>query len=140
MEQIEENHYKPDFEILDRYINFSSELLRLSLLAITGIGSLIMLSIGEKNDIHMMAQDQKYFFITILLFALTSGAALFHRFYASDSMSYHISYLRTKTEKQKTGRRTYLKRAEWSLITAEWLFGFSVIAFVYALAHFLKIV
>jgi hypothetical protein len=39
LNEIKENQYKVDFEISKGYINFSSELLRLSLLSMGGFGA-----------------------------------------------------------------------------------------------------
>src|ERR1700735_1944155 len=50
MSAIEDNEYKPDFEILDRYLKFSSELLRISLLAIGGFGTIVLVKLkGEES-------------------------------------------------------------------------------------------
>jgi hypothetical protein len=137
MSNLEENDFKPDFEIADRYINFSSELLRLSLFAISGIGALIILYIEKKEEVQLTDYDKWWIILIISLFALTAGVSLFHRFYASDSMSYHIAYLRKKTQEEKDGRTRCLKRAEKSLILAEYLFGLAIIVFVIALFQFL---
>ena len=45
LKEIEENQYKVDFEISKGYIDFSSELLRLSLLAMGGFGALVLIKI-----------------------------------------------------------------------------------------------
>lgn len=135
--EIEEQNYKPDFEIADKYISFSSELLRLSLLAITGIGALIMYSFDKDSSLHLTQVDKYLFFITLFFFALASGTALGHRFWASDSLSFHIAYLRTKNPEEKTGRRLCLKRSASFLIYTEFLFGFAIIVFVYTIFQLL---
>ena len=50
-----DNDYKePDFEIMDRYINFSAELLRISLLAIGGFGAIMLIKLkNESNTISI---------------------------------------------------------------------------------------
>lgn len=45
-----DNDYKPDIEIMDRYINFSAELLRISLLAIGGFGAIILIKLKSQNN------------------------------------------------------------------------------------------
>jgi hypothetical protein len=134
MSDLNEMDYQPDFEIADKYINFSSELLRLSLLAITGIGALMMYSFDKESNLHLTMLDKYLFFLTLFFFALASGTALGHRFWASDSLSYHIAYLRKKTQeekqKEKVGRRLCLKRSANFLIYTEFLFGFAIIIFV----------
>lgn len=135
--EVAEQDYKPDFEIADKYINFSSELLRLSLLAITGIGTLILFTFKEGSILHLTLFDKYMLFATLLIFALASGAALAHRFWASDSLSYHIAYLRKKTQNEKDGRKACLKRAGNFLILTEYLFGFALFFFVITLFQFL---
>jgi len=49
LKEIEENQYKVDFEISKGYIDFSSELLRLSLLAMGGFGALVLIKIKGEN-------------------------------------------------------------------------------------------
>ncbi len=79
---------------MDRYINFSSELLRISLLAIGGFGTIILIKL--KNESNAIPLNHLIFlYISICCFAVCAGLALFHRFYASDCMSWHISFLRS---------------------------------------------
>jgi hypothetical protein len=137
MDTINDCDYKPDFELADKYISFSAELLRLSLLAITGIGALIMYSLKEKPDVQLTLCDKYWLFATLLLFALASGGALAHRFWASDSLAYHIAYLRTKAPKEKAGRKFCLKLSGNLLIATEILFGIAIIAFVITILRLL---
>lgn len=137
METINDCDYKPDFELADKYISFSAELLRLSLLAITGIGTLIMYSLKEKPEIQLTSYDKSWLFITLLFFAFASGGALAHRFWASDSLAYHIAYLRTKAPQEKGGRRFCLKLSGYLLIITELLFGVAIIAFVITILQLL---
>ena len=133
MEPIHDSNYKPDFEIADRYINFSSELLRLSLLAITGLSSVIFLSLKKESALQLDRDTKAWIFTSLVFFALTAGASLFHRFFASDTMSYYIAYLRTKDPKEKEGLNRCLRRSKYSLIAAECLFGGAVIVFAIAI-------
>jgi hypothetical protein len=92
LKEIDESQYKVDFEILKGYIDFSSVLLRLSLLAMGSFGALILIkSKGEAKDtLPQFLQQPALFIIAMGLFALCSGATLFHRYFASDSMSWYI--------------------------------------------------
>jgi len=137
MLDITENNYKPDFEIADKYINFSSELLRLSLLAITGIGALIMYTFKGDSNLHLTLFDKYRFFTALIFFSLAAGTSMFHRFYASDSLSYHIAYLRKKTKDEKDGRTKALKKAEMFLIITEYLFGIAIVIFGIAILKLL---
>jgi hypothetical protein len=135
MSAIEDNEYKPDFEILDRYLKFSSELLRISLLAIGGFGTIVLVKLKGEESAGSLT-NLTFLFLSICFFALCAGSALFHRFYASDSMSWHVAYLRAKhadnfaqAEKEKAGRNKMLRRSSFALILAEILFGISVALF-----------
>ena len=95
MPSLDDCDYKPDFEILDRYLDFSSELSRISLLAIGGFGAILLVKLKSEHVIGSL-NDLLYLFIAICFFALCCGFSLFHRFFASDSMSWYISHLRAK--------------------------------------------
>src|SRR4051812_47706676 len=84
--------YKQDLDILDRYVNFSSELLRLSLLGISGFGALVLYSKGGGKSGHDLLTEHvsPILFTAVVFFAITAGLTLSHRFIATDSMSYHI--------------------------------------------------
>lgn len=137
---IDEKQYKVDFDIANGYINFSSELLRLSLLAITGFGALIL--IRDKNEpiVSNLLQKPSFLIISMFLFTLCACATLFHRYFASDSMSWYISWLRSyavgNTEKAKTEQEGFyrmLNGANITLIIAEVLFGGAVLFFMIAI-------
>jgi len=65
MDDIKEIDYKPDFELADRYISFSSEILRLSLLAITAISSLMIFAFEKETAILTTMQNNKCLFIAL---------------------------------------------------------------------------
>ena len=130
-----DNDYKPDFEILDRYISFSSELLRISLLAIGGFGTIVLIKLKKENS-GLQLGDLSLIFISICVFTLCAGLSLFHRFYASDSMSWHIARIRArgvndkeKEEKQRIGLRKALKMSAGYLIATEIVFAIAVVLF-----------
>src|SRR5688572_26715800 len=78
--------YKPDFEIRNSYIDFSSELLRLSLIAMGGFGALVLAKIenGQKNIIIDLLTDPGFLLASMILFTMCVASTLFHRYYASD--------------------------------------------------------
>ena len=138
MKEINEKDYKPDFELADRYINFSSEILRLSLLAMTGVGALIIFSLEKGATSKLSLSNMNLFFFSLLFFALAAGASLSHRFFATDSLSYHIAYLRTNSGNEKNGRNLRLKLSAIFLIISEFLFAIAVILFVIAVYSLLN--
>lgn len=121
--------YNPDLDILDRYINFSSELLRLSLLGISGFGALVLYSKGSNNNNLLTAHVSSTLFTAVVFFAISAALALSHRFIATDSMSYHIAYIRKKDPAEKAGRDKRFHISKWLLITAEFAFGIAVLFF-----------
>lgn len=130
-----ENDYKLDFEILDRYLNFSSELLRISLLAMGGFGAILLINLKNENE-NLHLSKFPSLFISICFFSVCAGLALFHRFYASDSMSWYISYLRAKADKneikstkEQIGMHKALHKASIFLILTEIIFAVGIIFF-----------
>ncbi len=146
LKEINENQYKVDFDISKGYIDFSSELLRLSLLAMGSFGALILIRIkGEANEALPDFLHQPGLFITAMIFfALCAGSTLFHRYYASDCMSWHISWLRAanegkteEAEKERIGLHKMLALSKWALIISEYLFGGGVLFFMLAIFQLL---
>ncbi len=132
---LEENLYKPDFEIAGKYIDFSSEILRLALLAITGVSTFVILTMTEDYKIKLSPLQLKFFFNSILGFSLTAAATLFHKYFAYDSLGWQIDFLRKETKEVRTSWISCLRKAGYSLIVAELLFGYSVIALLIAFYH-----
>jgi|SRR5687767_11303226 len=143
---LDEALYKPDFEIRNSYIDFSSELLRLSLIAMGGFGALVLAKIENgQNNINDLLNDSGFFLASMILFTICVASTLFHRYYASDCMSWYISWLRAeengdtrKAEIQYTGYHKMLKRSTRSLILAEFFFGGGVLFFIIGIIKILK--
>lgn len=110
--------YAADFEISKRYIDFSSELLRLSLLAITGICYLLFVS----ENFKVCDCDLDKFIVALTLFIISSCFALAHRFYATDALSYHIAFLRKQNPNQKAGLKRCLKMCNLYIIGCQYVF------------------
>ena len=137
--------FEYDRSLGDVYCAFSSELLRLSLLGIGGVGFLV-------TNLHYQPKSAEFLFLIAgcLLFLSTgAGAALMHRFLASDSLAFHIRALRLELRNapgdredsccEKSGRQY---RFWWSSICL-WISGVALwlgvvclgIAFLFALSH-----
>ena len=81
-----------DWKTADNYTAYSAELLRMALLAITGIATLLFkISGGSAGTIPKVAQSFKYGFFA---FMVCAACALWHRYVATDAMVYYIGYLR----------------------------------------------
>lgn len=146
LKEIDDAQYKVDFEISKDYIQFSAELLRLSLLAMGSFGALVLIKIkGEAGSTAPFLHDPDLFLLAMVLFAGCAGASLFHRYFAADGLSWYVAWLRTDAEgdtkralEERTGFHRLLKRSKWSLIAAEIFFGGGVLVFVIALFCLLK--
>jgi len=116
---IDTERLKADFEVLDRYQSFSSELLRLSLL---GIGALAFLlkevftraKSDEANPyvilIFSSPSITNLVSASVVFFAIAAACALGHRYYSSDAMTYHIRYLRLRNATPSVDLPAYEKQ------------------------------
>ncbi len=99
-QSVEENCYKADLAILDRYQAFSSEIVRLALLGIAGYGFLLSNVVLKGISGSPAAFSDRFFNHPKLLaaglafLALSACAALAHRYFSTDCMSHFIRRLR----------------------------------------------
>ena len=101
---IDENRIKPDFQILEKYQNFSSEILRLSLIGVGAYAFLFKEIFAKKPEeakplVELVQKSplNKYLIVAgIIFFAMAAACTLVHRYYSSDLMAFHIRYLRIK--------------------------------------------
>jgi hypothetical protein len=89
--QLSKDALEQDWKVTDGYVSYSAELLRLALLAITGIAA-ICLKLLDKGT--LLSVSVRTFRVPLLLLLLSSGCALAHRFISTDSMYFHIEGLR----------------------------------------------
>ncbi|WP_264530315.1 hypothetical protein [Flavobacterium sp. N502540] len=139
---VDESDYKADFIISENYIKFTGELLRLSLLAIGGFGTLLVAKM--KREGFGAELDYSGFIIALVCFVFCSGACMCHRFFATDSMSWFISLLRTqknddivKIDKERKGMYRALKLSNIFLVLSGISFGLGVIFFFIAIYNLL---
>jgi hypothetical protein len=86
-----------DWKLADGYIAYSAELLRLSLLALTGIATLCF-KLQTKPGCKL-APIIWSFIVPITAFMISAASALVHRFLAIDSMAFHLKSLRLSIRK-----------------------------------------
>lgn len=89
---LDEKLHKADMELLDRYLLFSSEILRLSLAAFAGIG-LVTGWIIKEGRLELGSYREAFIISMLLAMVLLAGAAAFamcHRYLASDGMYHHL--------------------------------------------------
>ena len=133
LNDIKETDYKPHFEVADRYVGFSSELMRLSLLALSGMGAGAVFLLDSKLNFKLVPQEVICLFMSIACFALCCGFCLYHRFYATDFLSAWIAWLGKSDRLERKTATRHLRGAKLSLIAAEWSFGIAVVFFIVTL-------
>ena len=90
--EIPEGRYASDVALHDRFVSFSSEIMKLAIGGIISIGFILTLLAG-KNTLPSVAYDPA-FAITAMIsascFALSAGSSLVHRFLAADGLFHHL--------------------------------------------------
>jgi len=158
--KLDEDIYKVDLAVLDRYQAFSSELLRLSLLGIAGYGFLItnvfLKSSGGSGG--FAAQVPRYVMNIALpagavVLALSAMTALGHRYFSTDCITHYVRRLRLLKKKddmpedepqreiiakiidvEEMSLENDLKRCKWLLIASSifLLLGAAFVAWAFA--------
>ncbi|PTQ59353.1 hypothetical protein C8J26_3097 [Sphingomonas aurantiaca] len=89
---VPETRYKADFELLDRYLGFSSELLRMALAGMAAFGAIVGL-LTNNGEFGRPLHGRAFVVIAALalsMLAMSAGCALLHRYLASDGMFHHL--------------------------------------------------
>ena len=93
-----EDDYKADFQMADKFESFSAELLRLSLLSITGYGYLIAnicMKDGQRTPFFESLLNNKLpLVIGVCALSISATAALYHRYLSGTCLSYQVQILR----------------------------------------------
>lgn len=90
---VKEDSYKSDIQLLDRYQAYSAELLRLSLAGLGVVGFLISNKLVTQQPVKICLM------IGIILFGISSGCALGHRYFSSDGVFYLMKAIRLSNRK-----------------------------------------
>jgi hypothetical protein len=100
--QVPESTIEHDFAIQERYQDFTAEVLRLSLLGISGIGYIALKYVfPEKTPAPLMPTDaNRWFMVALAGFGLASIASLVHRYVSVDSLSWHLQSIRKEIRDQ----------------------------------------
>ena len=85
-----------DFDIQSRYQDFTSEILRLSLLGISAVGYIVLKYLFPDKEPSTNVPDEARtpFVIALIAFGLASVASLLHRYVSVDSLSWHLQAIR----------------------------------------------
>jgi len=139
MIELNDNQFKPDFEIADKYISFSSEIMRISLMGITGIATFLMFCLEKDilNKVPITKLTENLVITSIICLTICTGFCLAHRFFATDSLAYLVANLRKNNIDEKKGLRKMLKISAIMLISAELCFAFGIFSFIVAVLNLL---
>ncbi len=113
---LEEKNYKGDLELLDRYVAFSSELVRMSLLGLAAIGFYLKEFVASGStpiEIPVAWFNLLLGFAGFLL-AVAAPFGLLHRYYATDGLAYHLNALRLSEQPNRADKaETEGKKGTW---------------------------
>jgi hypothetical protein len=140
--------YKDDLELLDRYQAFSSEILRIALLGLSGLGVLVtsLLIVAKKGATDVVREvpngAKHWVMVSALTFGIAAAAALLHRYCSTNSMACHLRILRLELEgskpsalrKEKTKRRIMLSGSTFFIAVAPLGLACAGMAFAKALS------
>jgi hypothetical protein len=129
-QEADENRYKPDLELMDRYTAFSAELVRISLLGIAGLGFYLKEFVAPEKKPQMAQAGAllvQWFGVLLgiagLLLSVAAACGLLHRFYAADGFFHHLKALRREKRGDapaKVGHEAQLRNRQYS-ISGGWL-------------------
>jgi len=96
--------------ILNKYQGFSAELVRLSLAGIAGVGFLVT-AIGVEIKVWPLPLSViQPISWALVLFGISTGFGLLHRFISTDSLACHVSYVNKKRENSQDAEKECVKR------------------------------
>lgn len=99
-QSIQEDSYKVDLAVLERYQAFSNEILRLALLGMAGYGFLISniaLSTsksGEYAFLPLITLNKGLLTVGVIALALAAATALGHRYFSTDCLTHFVRRVR----------------------------------------------
>lgn len=99
--ELDEDKYKAEVELVDRYQSYVAELLRLSLLGIAVFGFLYKEMLAEIDQATLGPLTITFFWfakilaaLSVIAFGIAAGSALIFRFAATEGARYYIEGLR----------------------------------------------
>lgn len=102
-----ERTFEYDVTVSDKYQAFSAELLRLALLGIAAIGFLITNillksdSTTAKSSESISTEVKSCVIVSLICLGISAACSLLHRYFASDSIAYHLESLRLDIRQAK---------------------------------------
>jgi hypothetical protein len=110
--------FEKDMRFLDLFQAFSTEIIRLSLITISGIGFFVVV-FGKDvtlSSIRTAFRPAAFFLgLTFIFLGIAIAAALGHRFISTDSMVTLLEKLRAKARGDEADARRHHEEMEWRL-------------------------
>jgi hypothetical protein len=141
---IQEDLYRPDLQLLEKYQSFAEELLRLALLLLAGYGFLLKeVALHEREGatfFRRMAESKWLLVVGLIAIGVSAAGSLAHRYFSTDGVEHEIRYLRLTAQAQEVEltkmqeerrREAYGRMISW-FRTASWSIRMSVIALAVA--------
>jgi hypothetical protein len=140
---IPERTLQHDLDVSNQYQAFSGELLRLALLGLAGIGFLLVsLDPGGENGrstvLAKVNSFDQFLYVALFCFGFCAALALAHRYWSSDSLAYHLEYLRlstrgtlgdqTEAKDRRLRRNRRFRVCGWLILAAAALLGIGAIS------------
>ena len=106
--QVPAERYAADLDLHDRFQQFANELMRVAFGGVAAIGFLVTLITGKDSFLKSIfpAKVAVPLAISMAAFVLAGGAALIHRFKASDGMFHHIRAIKLLLVREQVGKDT----------------------------------
>ncbi len=93
--EVPEDRYRLDLDLHDRSIQFSAELLRIALAGIVVVGFIVEKFPKDLRDIALKTSLSKWTLAAaVIAFAISSGCALAHRFFAGGAAFHHSQVIK----------------------------------------------
>lgn len=148
---LKEHTIEHDFKMLEKYQEYSAELLRLALIGISAIGfgaSKLLFPDSEGNVATVSGYCKAFLAIALIALVVAAACALLHRYASADSMSWHMQAMRrylteepahvAKADAESRHRYRQFKVSRWSLIGASTGLGLGTIALAIAVLMALR--
>jgi hypothetical protein len=146
--RIDERRLKPDMDLLEQYVAYSAELLRLSLLGVAGyaflLKELVYSQSANKDFAFRLTQNRWSLIGGVISFGISAAFALQHRIFATDVVACMLDHLRYRAvnnqasaEKQASEARSNLKWSGRLLVLSALFLGFGAAAVVYTFVRVL---
>jgi hypothetical protein len=128
--------FKRVADILDKYQQFASELLRLALLGIGAIGILITTAAKSSDfgvSLALTSRTKLLLSLSLVAFGICALASLLSRFFATDSLAYHHGALRIREKHPQTHDQLQEKSARALIASRYTTFASGALLFLAAM-------